>query len=408
MAPAVEISIPTWTTSSTPKPYTLYNIALRLPLRSFTIAKRYSDFTALHQSVTAQTGTAPPSALPQKSWFTRTTASPQLTEERRKGLEAYLKAINEADDARWRTTSAWRAFLNLPSSTASANSSSAAASLHGSLTSPAGGGAPISDPTVWLDCHRDVKTQLHDARLHLQRRDQAETAQGQHESSASAKRCLVKAGGMINALEQGLKVTDDEGTSSWGSGKLGSGEMRRRRDLVNSAMKEKSGLESLANSLATKNATGSGGGASNGGAVATTQDRSSLFGGPNGSQQTIGGRSGRVLGAPLPETEQTRELDNNEVVQLQKQLMQDQDLSVEQLSKGVARLKELGVAINGELEVQNSMLKLLDEDTDRYAIFNHLFDVRMLILTADFRERSMSPRRESARYHDGSTVVGVS
>ncbi|KAI9822037.1 MAG: hypothetical protein M1832_003209 [Thelocarpon impressellum] len=362
MAPSVEISIPNTTTSTSAKSFTLYNIALRLPLRSFTVLKRYSDFTGLHQALTSQAGSAPPAELPQKSWFTRTTSSPQLTEERRKGLEAYLRAINESEDGRWRSTSAWRGFLNLPSSAASANSSSAASSLHGSMMSPAGGGAPITDSAVWLDCHRDLKTQLHDARLHLQRRDQAETAQGQHESSAAAKRCLVKAGAMITALEQGLKTLVEAAESSWGSNKLGAGEVRRRRDLLSSARKEKEGLETLANSLATKNAPSS---VANGGALATVQDKTSLFGGPNGSQQTIGSRSGRVLGAPLPETEHTRELDNNGVLQLQKQLMEDQDLSVEQLGKGISRLKELGVAINGELQVQNGTLKLLDEDAER-------------------------------------------
>lgn len=81
---------------------------------------------------------------------------------------------------------------------------------------------------------------------------------------------------------------------------------------------------------------------------------------------------GRVLGAPVPETDRTRELDNEGVLQLQKQMMNEQDQDVEQLSKGVARLKELGWAINGELEVQNSMLKLVDEDTDRYVFLTRL------------------------------------
>ncbi|KAI9751529.1 MAG: emp24p/erv25p- protein [Chaenotheca gracillima] len=385
MAPGtVEISIPNTNTSSTAKPYTLYNISLRLPLRSFILAKRYSDFTTLHSTLTTQAGGVPPPApLPSKSWFTRTTSSPELTEERRKGLETYLKAINEDGDARWRGTSAWRAFLNLPSGT---SGQGAGARLQDRLTSPGSGGAPITDPAIWLDCHRDVKTQLHDARLHLQRRDQADTLQGQHESSAAAKRCLVKAGGTIAALDQGLRLLGSNapggkghkegGESAWESSsseKLGEGELRRRRDLVSTARKEKEGLETLAHSLASKMGPGgisSGGGVSN--AAASEQDKAALFGGANGSQQSLdvkaggsGSRGGRVLGAPLPETERTRELDNNGVLQLQKQLMEDQDLSVEQLTKGVRRLRELGVAINEELLVQSDLLKLADEDSER-------------------------------------------
>jgi regulator of vacuolar morphogenesis len=87
--------------------------------------------------------------------------------------------------------------------------------------------------------------------------------------------------------------------------------------------------------------TGSGSGKS----AATQQDKNALFG-PNVSRP-----SGRVLGAPVPETDKMRELDNEGVLQLQKQLMQDLDLDVEELAKIVRRQKE--------------MLKRVDEDVDR-------------------------------------------
>jgi regulator of vacuolar morphogenesis len=77
------------------------------------------------------------------------------------------------------------------------------------------------------------------------------------------------------------------------------------------------------------------------------------------------GRGGRVLGAPLPETDKTRELDNDGVLQLQRQVMRDQEQNVEGLRKTVTRLKELGVAVNEELVLQNELLGLVDEDTDR-------------------------------------------
>ena len=241
MAPAVEISIPSAQLSSTPKPYTVYNISLRLPLRSFTIQKRYSDFTALHGALISQAGAPPPASVPAKSWFSSTLHNPELTEQRRKGLESYLRTINETDDARWRDTSAWRTFLNLPSSLSS--KSSAASTLHSAISS----NGRITDPVVWLDCHRDLKVQLHNARLHLTQRDQASNAQAQHESGAQAKKCLVKAGTMIASLDQGLKSQDD-----WGSEKLGEGEVRRRRDLISSARKEKETLEFLLNAMVAK------------------------------------------------------------------------------------------------------------------------------------------------------------
>src|SRR5262245_57390190 len=106
MAPPAEISIPSTTITNTEsKPFTLYNITLPLPLRSFVVQKRYSDFAALHAALTTQTGAAPPAPLPSKSWFKSTVSSPELTEDRRRGLETYLRAIAETPDRTWRDTS---------------------------------------------------------------------------------------------------------------------------------------------------------------------------------------------------------------------------------------------------------------------------------------------------------------
>ena len=53
------------------------------------------------------------------------------------------------------------------------------------------------------------------------------------------------------------------------------------------------------------------------------------------------------------------------MLQLQKQKIVDQDLDVDELRQIVMRQKELGIAINQELEVQNEMLRMVDEDATR-------------------------------------------
>ncbi len=146
---------------------------------------------------------------------------------------------------------------------------------------------------------------------------------------------------MISALDQGLKSE-----AGWGREKLGEGELRRRRDLVGNARKEKEGLENLLNAMAAKSKLDS--------TVISVQHKQALL----GTQP----KQGRVLGK---ETTRTRELDNQGVLQLQKQMMEDQDMDVEGLRKIVARQKELGIAINNELEVQNEMLKMVDDDVTR-------------------------------------------
>jgi regulator of vacuolar morphogenesis len=358
MAPPLELSIPSTilSTADSSKPYTLYNITLRLPLRTFVVQKRYSDFVSLHQSLTSVISSPPPVPLPAKSWFKSTASSPELTEERRQGLEAYLRAIAENPDRRWRETSAWRSFLNLPSTGASSASSARKELVEANQRLGSNAGQVASDPGVWLDLHREMKGQLHDARLFLGRRDGATTAQGQYEAGANAKRCLVKAAGLIGNLEEGLKILSEVEKRGDSGSRVGAGELRRRRDLLGSAKGEREGLEKLAVSLAVKNQNSKG---ENGGAAATAQDKNALFG-PGVSRP-----SGRVLGAPVPETDKTRELDNDGVVQLQKQMMQDQDLDVEELAKIVRRQKEMGLAIHGELELQNAMLDRVDKDVDR-------------------------------------------
>ena len=349
MSPQLEITIPNTQLSDTSKPYTIYNITLRLPpLRTFTLQKRYSDFVALHSSLISQAGgVSPPTPLPSKSWFTRTKSSPEFTEERRRGLEAYLIAISDSDDDRWRNTPAWRTFLNLPSSI-----NGSKASLHSALNGPSSA-IPITDPVVWLDHHGDMRKQIHDARQNLMRRDQASTAQGQHEASVQAKKCLVRAGTLITALDKGLRNLSSS-SSIKGGKSLGEGELRRRRDLLSSAKREKEGLENLLSAMAAKSAVDA--------TVASAGDKSALLD-TSTTKSNPKPAGGRVLGK---ETNKTRALDNQGVLQLQKQLMQEQDEDVMVLAQAVAKQKELGIQIQEELEVQKDMLKMLEEDTDRH------------------------------------------
>ncbi|WYZ40782.1 hypothetical protein EsH8_IV_001123 [Colletotrichum jinshuiense] len=351
MAPPAEISIPsTILSTGESKPYTLYNITLRLPLKSFVVQKRYSDFAALHQTLTSLVGSPPPQPLPGKSWFKSTVSSADLTEQRRQGLESYLRAIAESPDRRWRDTSAWRTFLNLPS-TGVGSTSNSAASAHGLITN---GRAGAADPTTWLDLHREMKSCLHDARLNLARRDGAADSNNSTaaaEAGAAAKKSLVKAGTLVSTLTDGLRAMQE-------TGRLGDGELRRRRDLLSSARVEREGLDKLSNSMAQ--GSGRAGGREG---WASAGDKAALLGGGAGASGARTG--GRVLGAPLPENERTRELDNNGVVQLQRQMMSEQDDQVNALAAIVRRQKEMGLLINDEVEAQTQMLDRLNEDADR-------------------------------------------
>ncbi|KEY65902.1 hypothetical protein S7711_07934 [Stachybotrys chartarum IBT 7711] len=346
MAPPPEIAIPSTSVSNegSSKPFTYYNITLRLPLRSFIVQKRYSDFASLHSSLVAQVGSPPPAPLPGKHWLKSTVNSPELTRDRQVGLERYLKAIAESPDRRWRDTTAWRAFLNLPNS----STTNSAVSAGGMVGNAAAGAA---DPGTWLDMHRELKQKLHDARQCLSKRDGAvESGNGTAavEAGAAAKRALVKAGTLISTLNDGLRKIQE-------SGKLGEGEIRRRRDLISGARMEREGLDKLSNSLPSSASIVAHSGVSQG--QASSSDKAALL---------RGGRpAGRVLGAPLPETDKTRELDNSGVLQLQKQEMQSQDEQIEQLAAIIRRQKEMGLQIGDEVAQHNDILGAMDGDVDR-------------------------------------------
>lgn len=375
MAPPVEITIPKASVASPPdsKPFTQYNITLHLPLRSYFVQKRYSDFLALHQTLTSLVGAPPPAPLPAKHWFQSTVSSPALTEERRVALETYLKSIAESPDRRWRDTPAWRTFLNLPAqhSAASGASSSGIASARGPpVIAPRDATAAAArDPRTWMDLHRETKALLNDARAQLARRD-ALASDGNTsaalDAGSEAKRKLVLAGNRLRALDEGLRdITESKG--------LGEGEIRRRRDLLGAARGDRDGLEKVSASVTGGGIMGAGReGTAMAGDKAALLARSNTEGGGSsgggwGVTRTATGlgKSRRVLGAPLPETERTRELDNNGVLQLQRQQMAEQDQDVEQLAQIVRRQKEMGLAIQTEVALQNDMLDDFDHNVDR-------------------------------------------
>ncbi|KAI4859612.1 Phox-like protein [Hypoxylon rubiginosum] len=351
MAPPAEITIPT--TSLHPadnsKPYTLYNITLRLPLRTFVVQKRYSDFATLHQNLTSLVGAPPPTPLPGKSWFKSTVSSPELTEDRRRGLESYLRAIAESPDRRWRDTPAWRTFLNLPSMSSTGNSAASVRAGYGIPSRDAANAAAAQDPGTWLDLHGEMKRDFQEARRSLARRDGATDNSTALEAGSAAKKALVKAGGLLTTLGDGLRSMQD-------AKRLGEGEIRRRKDLLAAARVEREDLEKLSTTVSAAMKASQK-------AMPSAADKAALVGNGNGPAARARG-GGRVLGAPLPESERTRELDNQGVVQLQRQMMKEQDEDVEELAKIIRRQREMAEAIHREVEEQTEMLDHVNTQAD--------------------------------------------
>jgi regulator of vacuolar morphogenesis len=299
--------------------------------------------------------------LPPKSWLGgflglgSTTGSPEAIEKRRAGLEEYLRAIESAEDGRWRVSKAYREFLELAD-----KEGKKVSGFPGSQF----GKDRVRDSSDWLDKHAELKSSLQDARRWLTKREQATAATVQHEAAANAKKSLVRAGSLISALDEGLGRLSGSSSDEWSGEKLGEGEIRRRRDMISGLRKERDGLESVLNSMAVKAAisgSGSSSTPSTSSAAVTESQKSGLFKGASSTKPA--GR--RVLGAPAQETDKTRELDNEGVLQLQQQIIQEQDEDLVDIMTVVRRMKELGVQINTEIVEQNAMLGLFEEDVER-------------------------------------------
>ncbi|KAI0400826.1 Phox homologous domain-containing protein [Xylaria palmicola] len=362
MPPPAEITIPT-TSLHTPtdksKPYTLYNITLRLPLRTYVVQKRYSEFAALHSTLAALVGLPPPAPLPAKSWFKSTLTSPELTEDRRRGLEAYLRAIAESPDRRWRDTPAWRTFLSLPGLNSAANSATSVSRAYGLPARDAANAAAAQDPGTWLDLHGEMKRDFQDARRCLARRDAATENAAALEAGSAAKKALVRAGGLLTCLREGLQAMEE-------ARRLGDGEIRRRKDLLAAARVDREDLEKLSATISATAKAALGGRAG----APSAADKAALVGQGGALSRARGGGGGgggRVLGAPLPETEQTRELDNQGVAQLQRQLMHEQDQDVEALGKIIRRQREMAEAIHREVDEHREMLDYTNARADALA-----------------------------------------
>ncbi|KAI9192937.1 uncharacterized protein BJ171DRAFT_35436 [Polychytrium aggregatum] len=398
-----------------PSRHVVYQLSIRTPSRSWTVWRRYSEFETLHSLLRELSPT--PFGLPPKSFsiWGNTLSDPSKVEARRLGLETYVQTILNHENDLWKTSKAWFDFIALPESSRRLSILGRTPSNGGgNPTDPAGvvASAPVDRPLYttesWMDELRDMQQFCKEIRTKIAARDRfaqaGDTASMQY-ASMQGKKGLGVVSTRISDLEYALaqhKPAPGQGRpSSVSSGEpaalqrlpsatrstvLTAGEYSRRQDLLDSLKEERDVLSKLLSSnpsvyrqprvdSAERNALlgfGSIGAGGYSSSVSTSPNES--FGTvPTGSSaasstarpnNTTPPRSTRRFGQPK-ETEQTRALDQQGLLQLQKQTMNQQDQSVDMLSSILQRQKQIGLAISDELDTQNSLLEDLDENVDR-------------------------------------------
>jgi regulator of vacuolar morphogenesis len=332
---------------STPKPHTVYTIEIQANVRSWQMWRRYSEFVDLHTELTKSTGATPPQALPPKHALSilRSHNDQKLLEERRAGLEVYLRSIVSAKDDRWRDSFAFRDFLGVPI---------------GKQSGVQGGPPTKFTMSSWLDEHMELQTRIRDVRADINKRDALADrgdVNGSHQASVDAKKKLAGVLSRIGKLGEGLREL--------AMGGMIEGELQRRTDMVARLQDDCEKLGKMV-TLARMSSKGLGGPPSSADrSPASASDREALLG---GTSSGLNKPFARVFGsspAQPKETEQTRPLDDYGVLQLQKEQMEQQDAQLSQLTTILRRQRHLGEAIGQEISSQIELLQDLENDVDK-------------------------------------------
>lgn len=134
-APIQSISIPKTENRTLPTPHTVYAVLITLPVRSWFVFRRYSEFLQLHQTFCNSPNrfqNPPPSPFPPKN-VTRTAfktitglgglirkgeseieLEKEQLRQRKEGLEAYLRSILSSSENCWRESDEFKEFIELP------------------------------------------------------------------------------------------------------------------------------------------------------------------------------------------------------------------------------------------------------------------------------------------------------
>lgn len=321
-------------TRTSPKPHTVFRVEVHAAVRTWSVWKRYSEFETLNSRyLELFPDHPPPMPLPIKHWWQSTLDNPELLEERRAGLETYLRGILSHRDDRWRLTHEWNEFLAIPvgrsqadlfagshASQAATGRDSPAPSLlshlnffgiGGGTQTPSSDTASIASGTTvgqsslgshapaqfyttesWLEEFRNLQSVAREVRSLINRREthlSRSEISASHNCTIQSKKLLTSLGLRIPALENGLTTLAMGNPGGGGKGSIMSdGELRRRQDMLAELKDEREVLTKLV--IANRQNDGVVGYQGPGGNVpASSGDRNALLVGKSSHTMVQGG-----------------------------------------------------------------------------------------------------------------------
>jgi len=149
---------------------------------------------------------------------------------------------------------------------------------------------------------------------------------------------------------------------------LSKGELSRRQDLLENIRTEKIQLEKLlGNTKSTDNSSQSNISDKGYYSVKNGSNRENSNGNSSAGINHSSSKSRRKFGVQISQEveESTQGLDNIQILQLQKDMLQGQDKTLEQFSTILNRQRKIGETINQELDLQNELLDDLDSNVNK-------------------------------------------
>ncbi|GME87831.1 unnamed protein product [[Candida] boidinii] len=334
------------------------------------ISKRFSDFTEFKKNLENSINKTINTEFPSKLYF-KSSIDSQVLEERRVKLEQFLNHILE--DTALRNNDILRNFLNLPYSSLisfkpgeSLNERSSALKTHSWNTiydDEVNNNMKDLNAKEWLDMLKDVKLLIQDCRSKIfenMNNSNSNNDQNLNNIQNTSNFKLVECRKNLAAINFRLEILNKNLNNPNFKNQLGKGEVIRRQDLFNSLNRDYKDMNALLVSISTNSKNNSNNNNNNdndnGTNNASSSNRSNLF-----SSSTRPSR--RTLGKPR-ETEVTKTMDNSELHQYQQQMMQSQDEDIMSLRKIIERQRQIGHAINEELNIQNEILDGFNSQVD--------------------------------------------
>ncbi|ORX60188.1 hypothetical protein BCR36DRAFT_579635 [Piromyces finnis] len=417
MEKILKITIPTCSQRQKSKPYIVYHITISSSFRTWTIQHRYSEFFSLNKRF-LDLGLKPPLELPQKSSIFSFTSydNPKFVETRRQGLEEYLQAILASKDERFKKLLEWKEFLGISQSKVkpedeeySVLCTSMSTTSNDIRFNDTGGynscSFDITSSEQWLEECRNLDLVINEIRTCIAARNKFVT----RNETAAACEATVLARKNHNILctkyaelERELHLQVDDfynnaqqqqednsiivGSSpSFFSSVLGTmkkqkskmllskSELSRRQDLLENIRTEKIQLEKLLantkfnDSLSQNNISDKVYFSAKSGSNRQSNSLENSFGSNSGIKHNTSAKSRRKFGIQISQEveESTQGLDNTQILQLQKNMLKDQDKTLEQFSAILNRQRKIGETINQELDFQNELLDDLDGNVNK-------------------------------------------